>query len=328
MSFHKPASGTNATPASASADTPPSNTAPAASAAPETEEERAAPTAESKPAPESSAGADEKASAGAATAESGEPEPDERRTAVAAAVGAAPPARTATGVDNGRPRKPVLAVAGILGAALIAVPLLLAGGAEDDKRPESARELATDDSDTVLDPGSAGAALDDYVATKPTGTPTEKKPEPSEPVKVAAAPPSAPEPAPATSAPEKKAAPKPKPKPKAEPSPTPQWKSATVRAVSVLEVNQAWTTNRIRMVMQPDGNLVVYNEKGKATWASMTFGDNHRAIFQSDGNLVIHNGEDRPIWASKTWGDEGAEMTLRADGKVVISRHGDVVWST
>ncbi|MGV9549354.1 mannose-binding protein, partial [Streptomyces ardesiacus] len=235
----------------------------------------------------------------------------------------------ATGVDSGRPRKPVLAVAGILGAALIAVPLLLAGGAENDKRPESAKELAAEDSDTVLDPGSAGAALDDYVAQKPSPTPTKEKPKPSEPVKVVAPPPAPePEPEPATSAPEEKTAPKPKPKPKAAPQPTPNWTTATVHAVSVLEVNQAWTTNRIRMVMQPDGNLVVYNEKDKPIWASMTFGENHRAIFQGDGNLVIHNGEDRPIWASQTWGKEGAVLILRKDGKVVISHHGTVVWST
>ncbi|MEU0227175.1 mannose-binding protein [Streptomyces sp. NPDC006284] len=242
------------------------------------------------------------------------------------------PAKTAGGVDSGRPRKPILAVAGILGAALIAVPLLLAGDADDDKRPDSAQELAAGKSDTVLDPGSAGAALDDYVVEKPTPTATEKKPKPSRPVKVVAPPPapkpepptSAPEPKPATSAPVKKAA----PKPKAKPTPKPDWTASTVHAVSTLEVSQAWTTNRIRMVMQPDGNLVVYNEKNKATWASMTFGENHRAIFQSDGNLVIHNGDDRPIWATDTWGNEGARLILREDGKVVIARSGTVLWST
>ncbi|MGF0176422.1 hypothetical protein ACQF36_40045 [Streptomyces sp. Marseille-Q5077] len=82
------------------------------------------------------------------------------------------------------------------------------------------------------------------------------------------------------------------------------------------------------MVMQTDGNLVVYNEQSKPIWASMTFGQNHRAIFQPDGNLVIHNAEDRPIWASQTWGREGAQLVLRADAKVVIVHNGSVVWST
>jgi hypothetical protein len=102
----------------------------------------------------------------------------------------------------------------------------------------------------------------------------------------------------------------------------------TVSAPSVLEVNQAWTTNRIKMVMQTDGNLVVLNEHGKPIWAAMTFGPNHRAIFQPDGNLVIHNGDDRPIWASKTHDYAGAQLVFRADAKVVIVHGGRVVWST
>ncbi|MEV1024688.1 mannose-binding protein, partial [Streptomyces sp. NPDC050264] len=153
--------------------------------------------------------------------------------------------------------------------------------------------------------------------------PHKKAPKKS-PVPKVAATPAAAVPVPqktATSEPPKK-----KPTPKA--APKPHWSTATVSAPSALEVNQAWTTNRIRMVMQADGNLVVYNEKDKPIWASMTFGANHRAIFQSDGNLVIHNGDDRPIWASKSHGHEGAQLLLRADAKVVIVYNGGVIWST
>lgn len=260
--------------------------------------------------------------AGAAVA-AGASEAPEERVAVAAAVGTTPPdTRTGTGVRGGRPRKPVLAGAAIAGAVLIAVPLLLAGTAQDDGPGDSKGSAAG--SDTVLDPNSAPAALDDYVAQKPSPSPKKAKPKKSEPAKVAAPPPVAPSPEPSkTGAPAK---PKPKPEPKA--SPKPNWSTESVFATSVLEVNQAWTTNRIRMVMQTDGNLVVYNEQSKPIWASMTFGQNHRAIFQQDGNLVIHNAEDRPIWASQTWGREGAQLVLRADAKVVIVHNGSVVWST
>ncbi|MGW1610717.1 mannose-binding protein [Streptomyces sp. NPDC002285] len=259
--------------------------------------------------------------AGATAAAAGTTEAPEERVAVAAAVGTTPPGtRTDTGVRGGRPRKPVLAGAAIAGAVLIAVPLLLAGSAKDDGPGDSKGPAAG--SDTVLNPNSAPAALDDYVAEKPSPSPKKAKPKKSEPAKVVAPPPVAPSPEPSrTSAPAK-----PKPKPKA--SPQPNWSTESVFATSVLEVNQAWTTNRIRMVMQTDGNLVVYNEQSKPIWASMTFGQNHRAIFQPDGNLVIHNAEDRPIWASQTWGREGAQLVLRADAKVVIVHNGSVVWST
>lgn len=290
-----------------------------------------APGAESGSAPGKETGGESGAApaAGSSAAPAGEataaPSPAREGVAVAAAVGTTPPGtRTGTGVDRGRPRKPVLAGAAIAGAALIAIPLMLAGAGRDDSPPDTAKGLAAEGSDTVLDQNSAPAALDDYVAEKPSSSPSREKPKKAEPPKPVAAAPAPPAPAPQPS----KTAEKPKPKPKPKPSPKPNWSTETVFATSVLEVNQAWTTNRIRMVMQTDGNLVVYNEHGKAIWASMTFGRNHRAIFQHDGNLVIHNGEDRPIWGAGSYGHEGARLVLRADAKVVVVHNGNVVWST
>ncbi|GGW39830.1 mannose-binding protein [Streptomyces griseoloalbus] len=319
----------------------PGENAPSPAAAPEakagtTTKGKTTPEAESDTTPEGKATPE----AGSGTTPAGEtaapapaatgtttPEASREGVAVAAAVGTAPPGvKTDTGVDTGRPRKPVLAGAAIIGAALIAIPLLLAGTARDDGPPDTTG-LAVEGSDTVLNPNSAPAALDDYVAEKPSSSPSKEKEKPkkAEPPQavVAAPPPPAPEPEPKPSkTAEKKAEPKPKPSPK------PNWSTETVFATSVLEVNQAWTTNRIRMVMQTDGNLVVYNEERKPIWASMTFGRNHRAIFQNDGNLVIHNGDDRPIWGAGSYGHEGAQLVLRADAKVVVVHNGNVVWST
>ncbi|MEV6618363.1 mannose-binding protein [Streptomyces sp. NPDC051051] len=250
----------------------------------------------------------------------------EEGVAAAAAVGTAPPG-VRTGTDSGRPRKPILAGAAFVGAALIAIPLLLAGSAKDEGHRDGATGLAAEGADTVLNPESAPASLGDYVAGLPSPSPTSAKPRKSAVPKAAVAQPVAPAPAPRTSSPpEERTTPTPKPKPKTTPKPV--WSTETVYATSVLEVDQAWTTNRIRMVMQTDGNLVVYNEQGKPLWASMTFGENHRAIFQADGNLVIHNGDDRPIWASKSHGHDNAQLVLRADAKVVILHNGTVIWST
>ncbi|MGB8940367.1 MAG: mannose-binding protein [Streptomyces sp.] len=314
----------------ATPSTPDENAASEAAEAPETPK---APEAESatspageatKAAPASPSGTP-KEGQGESEAE-GENESAAVAAAAAAAVGTPPSGtKSVTGVDGVRPRKPVLAGAAIVGAALIAIPLLLVGSARDDGPPDNGKELSAGGSDTVLNPNSGPAALDDYQAKKPSSSPSKKKSKKPETPKAVA--PKAvvptPEPSPSKS-PEKKA--KSKPKPKA--APKPNWTAETVSAPSVLEVKQAWTTNRIRMVMQTDGNLVVYNEKGKPLWASMTFGENHRAIFQQDGNLVIHNGDDRPIWASKSHGHEGAQLVLRPDAKVVIVHNGRVVWST
>ncbi|MFI2782378.1 mannose-binding protein [Streptomyces sp. ALB3] len=253
---------------------------------------------------------------------------------LATAAGTAPGARTGTGVDGGRPRTPILAGAAFLGAALVAIPLLLVGSANDREQESTAVRPAAEGAGTVLDPDSAPAAIEDYVAGTASASPGKEKPGKTR-TPQAAAPAPAPEPGTGSPAAEKpkatpkatpKAEPKSKPKPKA--APEPDWSTVTFSAPSVLQVNQAWTTNRIRMVMQTDGNLVVLNEQGKPIWASMTFGENHRAIFQPDGNLVIHNGDDRAIWASRTHDHAGARLVLRADAKVVIVHDGRVVWST
>ncbi|WP_405506688.1 mannose-binding protein [Streptomyces cyaneofuscatus] len=265
-------------------------------------------------------------------------EPGEARAegaALAAAVATAPETRTLTAVDRSRPRTPVLAGAVFIGAALVAIPVLLMGSANDEEPRNTGTAPVAGSADTVLNPETAPAALEDYVAVKPTPSATE--PKKITPPKAAPAAP-APAPQPATSAPaekpEPKTSPEPKPKPKASPKPKPKaapkpnWGTQTVSATSSIGVGQSWATNRIRMTMQQDGNLVVYNEQNKPIWAAMTFGENHRAIFQPDGNLVIHNGDDRAIWASKTHDFGGAQMVLRSDAKVVIVHNGRVVWST
>ncbi|MFJ9623230.1 mannose-binding protein [Streptomyces sp. NPDC101181] len=294
----------------------PGTGAAAESAAPET---GGTPTAGTGSAAETSAS---KAAKGADASEAGT-----QGVALAAAVGTRPGTRTMSAADKGRPRTPVLAGAAFVGAALVAIPVLLMGSANDEEPRRTSTAPVAGSADTVLNPETAPAALDDYVAAKPSPSPAE--PKKAAPPKVVPAPPP-PAPEPRTSAPEAKAEEKPKasakPKPKA--APKPNWGTQTVSAPSSIGVGQSWATNRIRLTMQQDGNLVVYNEHDKPIWAAMTFGQNHRAIFQPDGNLVIHNGEDRPIWASKTHDFGGARMVLRSDGKVVIEHNGRVVWST
>ncbi len=60
-------------------------------------------------------------------------------------------------------------------------------------------------------------------------------------------------------------------------------------------------TGATSAVMQRDGNLVVYDDAGTAMWAAGTHGnDGSAAIVQDDGNLVIYASDGRPLWASDT----------------------------
>ena len=60
-----------------------------------------------------------------------------------------------------------------------------------------------------------------------------------------------------------------------------------------------------RFVMQTDGNLVMYDERGRALTASNTAIDGalpagYQVSFQADCNVVIYSDFDRVVWASNT----------------------------
>src|SRR6202020_771621 len=83
------------------------------------------------------------------------------------------------------------------------------------------------------------------------------------------------------------------------------------------------------LIMQGDGNLVLY-EGSAALWASNTVGSGaDKAIMQGDGNFVLYTSAGTPVWASDTAGNTGAYLTVQNDGNVVIySASGAALWST
>lgn len=75
--------------------------------------------------------------------------------------------------------------------------------------------------------------------------------------------------------------------------------------------------NRIRLMMQTDGNLVLYHDN-IARWATGTLEAGARAVMQSDGNLVIYSAAGKALWSSGTSGRPGASLVLQGDGNLVI----------
>lgn len=70
------------------------------------------------------------------------------------------------------------------------------------------------------------------------------------------------------------------------------------------------------MILQEDGNLVIYNKYKYPIWAS----NSHRSTFsnyelhmQKDGNLVIYTPDGHPIWASNTNHDVDNQFKLIFD---------------
>jgi hypothetical protein len=87
------------------------------------------------------------------------------------------------------------------------------------------------------------------------------------------------------------------------------------------------------MIMQDDGNLVIYegggpDNKGRATWHSVTYREQgeYFLAMQDDGNLVIYKGRypenlhaSFHIWSSKTSTDTGSYfVSITDDGKLQI----------
>jgi murein DD-endopeptidase MepM/ murein hydrolase activator NlpD len=79
---------------------------------------------------------------------------------------------------------------------------------------------------------------------------------------------------------------------------------------------------RSSLIMQTDGNLVVYHFYGSqwlAKWATGTDGvSGARVVMQTDGNLVVYDSQWRPRWASNTNGAYGSFLVMQNDGNLVI----------
>jgi len=123
----------------------------------------------------------------------------------------------------------------------------------------------------------------------------------------------------------------------------PLWASASNLADEIsfdagtllLSSGQFVQTDRRRLEMQPDCNLVLHSFEnaavGGALWHSDTThgGFDCSADFQADGNLVLYDGSGQALWASGTSGTAGAQLVLQSDGNLVVyNGAGQGLWST
>ncbi len=110
-------------------------------------------------------------------------------------------------------------------------------------------------------------------------------------------------------------------------------------AASVLNGGEQLTANqfllssdqRWKLIMQGDGNLVLYTESDMTpVWASGTVGNPGAfVVMQGDGNLVVYSPSWSPLWASGTVGNPGAHLVMQDDRNAVIySSSGVALWAT
>lgn len=107
----------------------------------------------------------------------------------------------------------------------------------------------------------------------------------------------------------------------------PSKSTSTLRRGDTLRPGDSLKGGNYRVVLQGDGNLVLY-KKGDPRWASHTVGSGaNRLVLQGDGNLVLYrNG--KPVWASHTVGSGANRLVMQGDGNLVLYNDGRPKWAT
>lgn len=137
----------------------------------------------------------------------------------------------------------------------------------------------------------------------------------------------------------------------ADPSTGLYWNSYSSGAIG-LSTDPTLGSGTHNLVMQTDGNLVLYTN-GKASWASNTHGNpGAKALLQDDGNFVVYSSAGKALWASHTFAKEllayldgddvgltgleagwylannGYKLLMQTDGNLVLYSRTRALWST
>lgn len=85
--------------------------------------------------------------------------------------------------------------------------------------------------------------------------------------------------------------------------------------------------DRYYLRMQPDGNFVLY-DNGTAIWWTNTWGNpGSSVVMQADGNLVVYRPDGTAIWSTETWGTDADRLVLYDDGDLVLlDPTGQLIW--
>jgi hypothetical protein len=109
---------------------------------------------------------------------------------------------------------------------------------------------------------------------------------------------------------------------------TPNWRSKVVHGTYVLQPGQNVHTNRMRLSLQTNGDLVLRDEHDKVVWSTGTHASDTHVVFQADGNFVLYSSANATLWSSRTDGHDGAVLVLRANGDMAITQGSAVLWHT
>ena len=87
--------------------------------------------------------------------------------------------------------------------------------------------------------------------------------------------------------------------------------------------------NRVHIILQPDGNFVLYGDGNPLWWTGIRPGVNQVSM-QTDGNLVLYKPDEGAVWASNTAGRPNAYVLAQDDGNFVMywGSGGSMLWES
>ena len=98
-----------------------------------------------------------------------------------------------------------------------------------------------------------------------------------------------------------------------------------------LAAGQALTSpdGHYQLVMQGDGNLVLYVAGGRSLWSTQTAGNpGAQAVMQTNGNLAVLDAGGTVLWSANTSGSNCAHLAVQDDGNLVLYGASGAVWSS
>lgn len=111
--------------------------------------------------------------------------------------------------------------------------------------------------------------------------------------------------------------------------------------------NGVFGKSAAHLIMQSDGNLVLYSTTGQALWSTGTSGNPGAwFVIQDDGNLVVYSTGGKALWASSTindklspgerllpgWSLRSADgryhLDMQSDGNLVVYAPDKALWAS
>jgi hypothetical protein len=100
--------------------------------------------------------------------------------------------------------------------------------------------------------------------------------------------------------------------------------SNTLRAGSTMLSPDGYTS----LTLDTDGNLALRNDFETVWSANTSAGPGSYLVMQGDGNLVLYNKSNAPVWNTETNGAGASTLYVQEDGNLVIYNNAGAIWSS